>query len=301
MKADDAPVAADERDAESTPSKPEKRARKAAPSKKAPAKKKAAPVAKKADDESDAEPAAQTVAVVAKPAAAIGAATPLASLLVASDWQRVLAAHFASAAFKSLETFVDRAYASGTIFPPRELIFNALNTTPLANVKVVIVGQDPYFNPGQAMGLSFSVPRGEKVPPSLKRIYKVLEATVAGFKAPAHGDLSEWAQRGVLLLNATLTVESGKANSHEGAGWAAVTKLVLDAVAQQKSNVVFISWGGWAQKLTKAVDRSKHLVIEDPHPSPMSGSKFLVTKPFTEANDYLVRCKLTPVDWNLSK
>jgi uracil-DNA glycosylase len=276
--------------------------------KKAPPKAKAAPKKPKtaaADDAAttavpDVATTATTTAATATTAVSKGG--QLSSLITAADWLRVPAikAHLSSASWAALEKFVDAEYKSSAVFPPRHQIFAALNTTPLSAVKVVIIGQDPYFNPNQAMGLSFSIPRGVKLPPSLARIYKVLEKTVPTFKAPAHGDLTEWAQRGVLLLNACLTVESGKANSHAKAGWAPFTNLVIAAVAEQQPHVVFLSWGGFAQKLTKSIDRTKHLVIEDPHPSPMSGSAFNATSPFTQINQFLESKKIAPIDWSIS-
>jgi uracil-DNA glycosylase len=272
--------------------------------KKAPAKAKAAPKKAKtvAADDAAAVPDDVATTTTTTTTTAVSKGGQLSSLITAADWLRVPAikAHLSSASWAALEKFVDAEYKSSTVFPPRHQIFAALNTTPLSAVKVVIIGQDPYFNPNQAMGLSFSIPRGVKLPPSLARIYKVLEKTVPKFKAPAHGDLTEWAQRGVLLLNACLTVESGKANSHAKAGWAPFTNLVIAAVAEQQPHVVFLSWGGFAQKLTKSIDRTKHLVIEDPHPSPMSGSAFNETSPFTQINTFLESKKIAPIDWSIS-
>lgn len=271
-----------------------KRKAAAAPKKKAAAKTKAVASKAAAKDEH-----VGAVAATSSGAAAAASGGSLLSLLVEPEWRAALASEFAKSYFAGVERFVNSAYASSTVFPARDKIFAALNETPLSKVRVVIIGQDPYFNPGQAMGLSFSVPRAVACPPSLKRIYKVLAATVPSFKTPTHGDISEWAGRGVLMLNATLTVESGQANSHSKAGWLEFTKAIIEVLANRK-DICFLSWGLFAQKLTKHIDRSRHLIIDDPHPSPMSGAAFLSTTPFTTINTYLVSKGLKPIDWSIS-
>jgi len=185
------------------------------------------------------------------------------------------------------------------IFPPGKLIFNALNSTPLDTVKVVILGQDPYHGPGQAQGLSFSVPRGVPVPPSLQNIYKELQSDL-GLPPPGHGDLGSWARQGVLLLNAVLTVEAHKAGSHQGQGWEQFTDRVVSVVNEKKDAVVFMLWGSYAQKKGAVIDRSRHLVLMAPHPSPLSAYRgFLDCRHFSRCNEYLEAKGKSPVDWQL--
>ena len=190
--------------------------------------------------------------------------------------------------------------AGKVIYPPRGQRLKALEITPLDEVKVVILGQDPYHGPGQAMGLSFSVPEGMKIPPSLRNIYKELGADL-GINAFAHGDLSRWARQGVLLLNNTLTVEAGLAGSHAGRGWDAVTDACVAAVAKREVPSVFILWGSQAQAKAKRIAGlrgGQHLVIESPHPSPLSAHRgFFGSKPFSKANEFLEANGRTPVEW----
>lgn len=192
--------------------------------------------------------------------------------------------------------------AGKAIYPPRGARLRALELTPLEAVKVVILGQDPYHGPGQAMGLSFSVPRGVKVPPSLANIYKELEAD-CGIHRPGHGDLTRWAEQGVLLLNNTLTVEAGRAGSHAGRGWDAVTDACVAAVAARPEPSVFILWGSHAQKKAQRIDGLKggrHCTIESPHPSPLSAHRgFFGSRPFSRANAFLEETGRGPVDWRL--
>jgi uracil-DNA glycosylase len=179
------------------------------------------------------------------------------------------------------------------------MIFNALNSTPLDSVKVVILGQDPYHGPGQAHGLSFSVPRGVPVPPSLQNIYKELESDL-GLMPPAHGDLSSWARQGVLLLNAVLTVEAHKAGSHQGQGWEQFTDRVVSVINDTKDGVVFMLWGSYAQKKGAVIDRSRHLVLTAPHPSPLSAYRgFLGCLHFSQCNEYLQSQGTAPIDWRV--
>ena len=192
--------------------------------------------------------------------------------------------------------------AGKAIFPPRGERLAALAMTPLDKVRVVILGQDPYHGPGQAMGLSFSVPEGVKVPPSLRNIYKELEADL-GIEAPAHGDLSHWARQGVLLLNNTLTVEAGQAGSHAGRGWDAVTDACVAAVAAREEASVFILWGSHAQAKAKRIAGLRdgpHHVIESPHPSPLSAHRgFFGSKPFSRANAFLASNGRGAIDWSV--
>lgn len=205
--------------------------------------------------------------------------------------------------FKALEDQLIKDYsADKPIFPPQPLIFNALNLTPLKKVKVVILGQDPYHDDGQAMGLSFSVPRGIKTPPSLKNIFTELERDpkIKDFVAPEHGCLEAWAQRGVLLLNATLTVEAHKANSHSKLGWQKFTDSVIKAVSDNCDHVVFILWGNFAHKKEKLVDTTKHAVIKTAHPSPLSVTKFKECCCFSNSDEALKKFGLQPIDWSLN-
>ena len=166
-------------------------------------------------------------------------------------------------------------------------------------VRVVIIGQDPYFNTGEAHGLCFSVQRGIKIPPSLNRIYKVLQTTVPGFRKPTHGCLEHWAKQGVLMLNATLTVQKGVANSHAKCGWQRFTDAVIAKLNEKRSGLVYMLWGGFAQKKGKTIDRSKNCVLEGPHPSPLSGAAWNECKHFAKCNKYLIEHGQAPIDWNI--
>lgn len=196
--------------------------------------------------------------------------------------------------------FVERERATKTIYPAASDVFRAFGACPFAHVKVVILGQDPYHGEGQAHGLSFSVPQGVKPPPSLVNILKELASDV-GVEAPLHGDLSRWAQQGVLLLNTVLTVEHGKAGSHHGKGWELFTDHVIDVLNKKKEHLVFILWGTPAQKKADKVDRSRHLVLTSVHPSPLSSYRgFFGSRPFSQANAYLQSKGIPPIDWSLS-
>lgn len=197
-----------------------------------------------------------------------------------------------------IDTFLQQEKAAGkTVYPAAYDIFAALELTPLKNVKVVILGQDPYHGPDQAHGLSFSVRKGIRLPPSLRNIYKEIEAEY-GTPMPKDGDLSGWAKQGVLLLNATLTVEAGLAASHAKRGWERFTDDVIRAVSQQCDHIVFLLWGAHAQKKSTLIDRKKHLILETVHPSPLSAHRgFLGCGHFKMANDYLVEHQRTPIDW----
>ena len=217
------------------------------------------------------------------------------------DWKRALADELTSENMDILREFLKQAYQSdASVYPPAPLIFNALSLTPLSNVKVVILGQDPYHGPGQAMGLSFSVPKAIPKPPSLNNILKEMASDI-GTTPSVHGDLTYWAQQGVLLLNSSLTVKEGEPNSHQGAGWEQFTDQVIDVVNEQTKNTVFILWGSKAQKKGKYIDASKHLILTAVHPSPLAANRggFFGTKPFSKANDYLKQHGLSPVDWQL--
>lgn len=217
------------------------------------------------------------------------------------DWKMALAQPLLSQEMDNLRAFLQHEYAQGkTIYPPKPLIFNALNTTPLSSVKVVILGQDPYHGAGQAMGLSFSVPKIIPKPPSLQNILKEL-ASDLGIPVCPHGDLTHWANQGVLLLNATLTVADGQAGSHQGKGWESFTDAIIDVVNKQTDRTVFILWGSHAKKKGRFIDPSRHLILTANHPSPLSANRggFFGTRPFSKTNEYLVRHGKTPIDWQL--
>lgn len=213
------------------------------------------------------------------------------------SWKKALAAEFEKSYFIELTTKVRDAYLSGDVFPPAKLIFNSLELCPFDSVRVVILGQDPYHGPGQAHGLSFSVPEGVRLPPSLKNIYKEI-ASDLGKDTPDSGNLEHWAKQGVLLLNATLTVESGKPTSHQGWGWEQFTDTIIKTISDQKEHVVFLLWGNYARAKKSLIDSSKHLVLEAPHPSPFSAhTGFFGSKPFSQTNTYLEQHNLPPIDW----
>ena len=212
-----------------------------------------------------------------------------------SRWHQLLKESLPEGYFHSINQFLDQVYASGTIYPPREKVFQALKTTNLEEVKVVILGQDPYHGPGQAQGLSFSVPDDIPAPPSLQNILKELLEDV-GVKT-SH-DLTPWAEQGVLLLNACLTVPAGQANGHAGLIWEEFTDAVIRLVSQEEEHVVFILWGAYARKKKSLIDASKHLIIESAHPSPLSAYRgFFGSRPFSRANAYLTEMGREPIDW----
>ena len=206
---------------------------------------------------------------------------------IEASWKAALATEFEKPYFQALIDFLKKEKAAGkVIFPPGPLIFNAFELTPLDKVKVVILGQDPYHNPGEAMGLSFSVPQGVKVPPSLQNIYKELLSDLQ-VPIPKHGDLSHWATQGVFLLNAMLTVEKNRAGAHQNAGWQHFTDAVIRTLSEQREHLVFMLWGNFAKKKAALIDGSKHLILEAAHPSPLAGGAFFNCKHFSKANEYL--------------
>lgn len=219
-------------------------------------------------------------------------------ILKSVSWKKYLKQEFKKPYFKSLEKVVEHAYETTVVYPRKEDIFRALELVDFEDVRVVILGQDPYHGMFQANGLSFSVNKGVKLPPSLVNIYKELE-TDLGIRN-RHGDLTSWAEQGVLLLNATLTVEQKKAGSHQKMGWEIFTDKVISCLAEQAEGIVFILWGSYAQKKGKNIDREKHLVIETTHPSPLSVYRgFYGSKPFSKTNDYLVSKGLTVINWEV--
>ena len=221
---------------------------------------------------------------------------------IEESWKRVLATDFESEYFARLVSFVKGAYAAGPVYPPARLIFNAFNRTPFERVKVVILGQDPYHEPGQAQGLAFYVPPDVRTPPSLVNIAKELQADV-GARETGNGsgdvpDLLGWTDQGVLLLNATLTVKAHSAGSHQGKGWEQFTDAVVRALAERREHLVFILWGGYARRKGAFIDRNRHCVIESAHPSPLSAyNGFFGSKPFSRANAYLAEHGVAPVVW----
>lgn len=228
--------------------------------------------------------------------------------LLEESWRSELADEFGKDYFLHLQEFVDNAYATTTVFPPREKIFNAFARTPFAKTKVVIIGQDPYHEPGQAQGLAFYVPPTVKTPPSLRNIAKELSAEFpqpslfpipsSPFPIPRSPDLLSWTDQGVLLINATLTVESGKAGSHQKRGWEEFTDAVIRRLSEKREHLVFILWGAYAQKKGAVIDRTRHLVLESAHPSPLSARNgFFGNGHFRKANDYLVANGLTRIIW----
>lgn len=218
-----------------------------------------------------------------------------------ATWDAVLGAEKAQPYFVDLQAKLQAARAGGeTIYPPENAVFRAFDLTPFAAVKVVILGQDPYHGAGQAQGLAFSVPYGVAIPPSLANIYKALQHDFADFQRPQHGCLEAWAQRGVLLLNTVLTVQAGQAHSHASWGWETLTDAAIASLNQQREGLVFMLWGAHAQKKGALIDRQRHLVLEAPHPSPLSAHRgFLNCGHFAQANAYLQARGTAAVDWQV--
>lgn len=218
-----------------------------------------------------------------------------------NSWTPSLGEEFEKPYMKELLKFLDKEKKTGkNIFPPEESILEAFHLTPFENVKVVILGQDPYHGEGQAHGLAFSVRKGIKPPPSLVNIFKELKHDL-GLNPPAHGCLEAWASQGVLLLNTVLTVEQGLAGSHHGKGWETFTDKVIAVLNEKKENLVFILWGNPAQKKARHVDEKKHLILKSVHPSPLSFHRgFLGSSPFSKANSYLKEKKIKVIDWSLT-
>jgi uracil-DNA glycosylase len=212
-------------------------------------------------------------------------------------WKSRLSQEFEKEYFVRLTGFVKDEYRNSQIYPPGSLIFNAFNVCPFGKVKAVIIGQDPYHGPGQAHGLCFSVKDGVEFPPSLINIFKEIKSDI-GISKPVSGDLTRWAIQGVLLLNATLTVRAHQAGSHQKKGWEEFTDYVIRVLNSEKENIVFFLWGAYAQKKGESIDRSRHLVLESVHPSPLSASRgFFGNRHFSRCNDYLVSKGIEPIDW----
>jgi uracil-DNA glycosylase len=216
-----------------------------------------------------------------------------------NDWKKVLNSSLTSSYFSELSSFLTLEYEQNEIYPPVSQVFAAFQRCSFEQTKVIIIGQDPYHGEGQAQGLSFSVPAFFPLPPSLRNIYKELYNDLKVIRMDS--DLSSWADQGVLLLNAVLTVRSGEPGSHAKKGWEQFTEDVINQISQQKDSVVFVLWGAYAQKLAKHIDPQKHLIIEAAHPSPLSANRggFFGTKPFSKINEYLVRSGQEGIDWAL--
>lgn len=218
---------------------------------------------------------------------------------IEQSWKEALQSEFDKPYFAELVAFLHEEKRSGkVIYPPGPLIFNAFDLTPIDKVKVVILGQDPYHNPGQAEGLSFSVPHGVPAPPSLKNIYKEIESDL-GVRVQKDGSLRSWAEQGVFLLNAILTVQAGVAASHSRIGWAQFTDAVISTLSQRKSGLVFLLWGNFARSKKALIDTAKHTVLEAAHPSPLAGGAFFGCRHFSKTNAILESEGLAPIDWCL--
>lgn len=219
---------------------------------------------------------------------------------IEESWKKVLLAEFGQPYFAALKAFLKAEKDAGhSVYPPGNRIFHAFSCTPFDAVKVVLIGQDPYHGAGQAEGLSFSVPLGVATPPSLRNIYKELAADITGFSIPKHGNLEKWARQGVLLLNATLTVRANTAGSHQKKGWETFTDAVIRALNDQKTGIVFLLWGKYAQDKGKIIDTNKHFVLKAAHPSPLAGDAFLGNRHFSQTNQLLVQQGKEPIDWQV--
>ena len=219
--------------------------------------------------------------------------------MIGNDWDQVLEVIEKSPGFKKFLNLINEKYSKGIVFPPQNYVFNALKLTSYANTKVVIVGQDPYHGEGEAHGLSFSVQKGIKIPPSLQNIYKELYNDLQIPPAP-YGDLTKWAQEGVLLLNAVLTVDKDKPASHRNLGWELLTDYIIKTLNEKETPVVFILWGNFAKEKKKYITNPQHLVLTSPHTSPLSAaSGFFGSKPFSKTNEFLIKNKIKPIDWKL--
>ena len=220
-------------------------------------------------------------------------------LNIDESWTTLLAQEFKQSYFQKLNTFISDEKKNYSIFPPEHKIFEAFKRLPFHQVKVVILGQDPYHGEGQAHGLSFSVPLETKIPPSLKNIYKELSSDV-NTPIPTHGNLEKWADQGVFLLNATLTVRANEAGTHQKKGWENFTDSIIQNLSEKRENLVFILWGNYAHKKETLINASKHCILKSAHPSPLSAyNGFWQSKPFSKANTYLTQHNIAPIDWKL--
>ncbi|MFT5749386.1 MAG: uracil-DNA glycosylase [Ancylomarina sp.] len=218
---------------------------------------------------------------------------------ISDSWKEHLSPEFDKGYFKQLEQFVDDEYQENEIYPPQELIFKAFNTCPFEDIKVVILGQDPYHGPNQANGLAFSVNDKMRFPPSLRNIYKELNKDL-NIPISSKGNLEDWAKQGVLLINATLTVKANEAGSHQHKGWEEFTDAAIKALSEKREKLVFILWGSYAHKKGLQIDRKKHFILKSAHPSPLSAHRgFFKSQPFSQTNTYLKEQGLEPIDWEL--
>ena len=218
---------------------------------------------------------------------------------IEESWKEALAGEFEKDYFRELVSELHREKAAGTvIYPPGPLIFNAFNKTPLPSLKVVILGQDPYHNPGEAMGLSFSVPDGVRIPPSLRNIFKEIESDL-GIRMSGSSNLEPWARQGVLLLNSILTVRAGAAASHRSLGWEYFTDAVIRCISERCEGIVFLLWGRYARSKAVLIDSSRHHVLEAAHPSPLAGGAFFGCRHFSRTNELLIAEGRSPIDWKL--
>ena len=223
------------------------------------------------------------------------------SIKIDKSWGKLLSEEFNSEYFKSLISFVKEDYSKTTCYPKGSLVFNAFDICPINNLKVVIIGQDPYHGPGQANGLSFSVNKGIPHPPSLINIFKEIEADLGHKYENNNGDLSKWAKQGVMLLNATLTVKEALPGSHQNKGWEIFTDKVIEIISNETNNTVFLLWGSFAKKKRKLIDVSKHKILESGHPSPLSANRgyWFDNKHFSKCNEYLDSYGKKKIDWSL--
>ena len=218
--------------------------------------------------------------------------------VITQNWYNLLKDDFDSPEYKKLEQFLTKEYKTKTIYPKPEQVFNALNLVKYKDVKVVIIGQDPYHNPNQAMGLSFSVPKGISLPPSLKNIYQELYEDL-GIPPSHDGDLSKWAKQGVLLLNSVLSVEQNKPASHQNFGWQTFTDNVISTISLQKKGIIFLLWGNYAKAKKKLIDSKKHFILEAAHPSPLARGAFFGCRHFSKTNKILKSLHKDPIDWQI--
>ncbi len=218
---------------------------------------------------------------------------------IEDSWKQILSEEFEKEYFAKIKEHIVNDMKSGKIiYPPGKLIFNAFNSTPFDNVKVVIIGQDPYHGPGQAMGLCFSVPKGIAIPASLKRIYKEMHNDV-GISIPDHGDLTKWTQQGVFLMNAILTVVHKTPGAHKNIGWQQFTDTVIKKISDHKEGIVFLLWGNFAKAKRSLIDETKHYILESAHPSPLAGNAFFGNGHFSKTNELLIKQGKEPIDWQV--
>jgi uracil-DNA glycosylase len=218
--------------------------------------------------------------------------------MLPESWMGAVGEELDKPYFKELTEFVEEERTRGPVYPPRDEVFAALDATPYDDVKVLVLGQDPYHGEGQGHGLCFSVRPGVRIPPSLRNIYKEMHAEL-GLPVPDNGYLMPWAQQGVLLMNAVLTVRAGEANSHKGKGWEEFTDAVIKAVSSRPDPAVFVLWGAYAQKKERLIDTERHVVVKGAHPSPLSAKKFFGSRPFTQINEAIEAQGHTAVDWRI--